>query len=135
MWTSDRQAGWTWNSNWLMRKLFFEFIDTLGIAKLFRMQTNVFTDATPDTCITRALLKAGIHSWEIQRLAKGMAKQNLDEKLMSSLDYSTTTNALESAGISSWGIRVRPLSLCNLLFSSILSDELNTMSYRIRYIF
>ena len=55
--------------------------------------------------MTRSLHKARIHPTLIQRLSKLMVKENLDEQLMESLDYATISNALKSAGVSSWGTR------------------------------
>ena len=59
-------------------------------------------DAKVDTCMTRSLHKARIHPTLIQRLSKLMVKENLDEQLMESLDYATISNALKTAGVSSW---------------------------------
>ena len=55
--------------------------------------------------MTRSLHKARIHPTLIQRLSKLMVKENLDEQLMESLDYATISNALKTAGVSSWGTR------------------------------
>ena len=55
--------------------------------------------------MTRSLHKARIHPTLIQRLSKLMVKENLDEQLMESLDYATISNALKTAGVSSWGSR------------------------------
>ena len=63
------------------------------------------SDAKVDTCMTRSLHKARIHPTLIQRLSKLMVKESLDEQLMESLDYATISNALKTAGVSSWGTR------------------------------
>ena len=57
--------------------------------------------------MTRALLKARISPGHIQRVAKSLVREHLDEQLLSSLDFSTTSTALRAAGlgISSWATR------------------------------
>ena len=82
-----------------------------GLARTRRFQSflkHIFRSVSVSgavTCMTRALLKARISPGHIQRVAKSLVREHLDEQLLSSLDFSTTSTALRAAGISSWATR------------------------------
>ena len=64
--------------------------------------------------MTRALFKARINPVHIQHLAKSLAREHLDEQLLSSLDFSTASTALRAAGVSGWGNRHKIFQCFNL---------------------